>query len=163
MRCRTRLRAAGSGPAVGDISIMTPDSDLLRPSLSPGRETPAAIYSVRATFLTSFFGGPVGSALIFLINAHRLRRLAREWPIGLLAVAVMIALRWSMSRHFLGGLEPVLGRLTGLAFFAIGYALHAPYHRSQTFLDVPTPNGLWVGILCVLVGQIALLVLMTGS
>jgi hypothetical protein len=137
---------------------MTPDSDLLRPSLSPGREVPNAIYSVRAVFLTSCFGGPIGAVLITLINAHRLRRLSREWPLALAALAIVVALRWSASRHALAGLEAYLGartegllmELASFAFFGIGYALHAPYHRSHALLDLPAPNGLTAGILCVL-------------
>lgn len=153
---------------------MTPDSDLLRPSLSSPRDMPAPIYSVRAAFLTSFFGGPIAAALITLLNARRLRRLARDWPLALAAVAVLIALRWSMSRHVLAVLEPVLGQNTetflmevsGLGLFGIGYALHGPYHRSQSFLDLPTPNGFLAGILCILaaaVAQIGLLLLIPLS
>jgi len=119
---------------------------------------PAPIYSVRAAFLTSFFGGPIAAVLITLLNARRLRRLARDWPLALAAVAILIALRWSMSRHALAVLEPILGQntealleeLAGLGLFGIGYALHGPYHRSQSFLDLPTPNGLLTGILCIL-------------
>jgi hypothetical protein len=139
---------------------MRPDSDLLKPSLSPGRDMPAAIYSVRAAALTSFFGGPIASALLTLINAHRLQRLARDWPLALLAVAAVVALHWSLSWHALGWLDrmlegqtgPVLRRVAGLAFFGLGYALHATYYRSQSLLDLPTPDGTTIGILCILAG-----------
>jgi hypothetical protein len=147
---------------------MTLNSDLLRPSLSPGRDAPTAIYSVRATFFTSFFGGllggfvggPIPAVLITLVNAQRLRRLSREWPLAPAALAVAIALRWAASRHDFLGLQVYLGQhaevplaaIASLAFFGTGYALHAPYHRSQTLLDLPTPNGLSVGILCVVAG-----------
>jgi hypothetical protein len=138
---------------------MIQDSDLLKPTLSPGLDAPAAIYSVRAACLTSFFGGPVASAMITLVNAHRLRRLARDWPLALLALTVDVMLRWSMSWHALGWLQEVLGgrtetllrEIAGLVFFGAGYALHAPYYRSQSLLDLPTPNGLRIGVLCVLV------------
>ena len=138
---------------------MIPDSDLLKPSLSPERDVPAAIYSVQAVFFTSFFGGPVASALITLVNAHRLHRLARDWPLALIAFTLMVVLRWAVSRHALswldhilaGRTESVLNGIAGLAFFGLGYALHAPYYRSQSLLDLPAPNGLMVGLLCVLV------------
>lgn len=136
---------------------MTPDSDLLRPSLSSPRDVPAPIYSVRTAFLTSFFGGPIAAMLITLLNARRLRRLDRDWPLVMAALAMVIALRWAMSRHVLAMLESTLGQstetlgweLSGLALFGAGYALHAPYHRSQSFLDLPTPNGLLAGTLSI--------------
>lgn len=139
---------------------MSPDSDLLRPSLSPGHGAPAAIYSVRTSFFSSFLGGPVASALITLINARRLHRLARDYPIAMAALAAAIALRWAMSRHVLSSAEAIFGDYTemsvlhimGFAFFGIGYLLHAPYHRSHTFLELPTVNGLGAGILCILIG-----------
>lgn len=142
---------------------MTPDSDLLRPSLSSARDIPAPVYSVRAAFITSFFGGPVAAVLITLLNARRLRRLSRDWPIVLAAPAILITLRWAMSRHALGWVESILGQntetllmeISGMVLFGIGYALHAPYHRSQSFLGLPTPNGLLAGCLCILAAAVA--------
>lgn len=102
----------------------------------------------------------MGGALITLINAHRLHRLGRDWPLLPAALALAIGLRWALMQHALGPLESILGvgdgeilvRIAGFAVFGLGYLLHGTYHRSQQVLDLPAPKGFWPGLLCTLVG-----------
>lgn len=133
---------------------MDRDSDLLRPSLTADRSPAAAIYSVRTGFLTAFFGGPIGGAIVALLNSYRLKRLAVDWPIGVLALAIWAGMGWSATHGGWRWLDASLGkdsvvyvtRLTNLAFFGVVYLLHRTYYRSMSVLGLAAPNGLAVGI-----------------
>src|SRR5579862_513420 len=92
---------------------MIQDSELLRPSLTAGSDSPRPIYSVRTAFLSSFFGGPVAGAIIALLNSQRLRRLKSDWPIALLALGSSALLQWAMSRPVWGGVNAILGEGSG--------------------------------------------------
>jgi hypothetical protein len=138
---------------------MIQDSELLRPSLT-AEHSSAPIYSVRTGFLASFFGGPIGGAIVALLNARRLGRLKLDWPVALLALGVSVGLSWSLAAHkwqwLDGSLKPGSGRylqdLAGLAFYGVIYALHRPYYRSMALLGLDPPNGLRVGIAAAALG-----------
>jgi hypothetical protein len=139
---------------------MDHDSDLLRPSLTEDSSPAAAIYSVRTGFLTAFFGGPLGGAIIALLNSYRLKRLAVDWPIGLLALAICAGMGWSATHGGWRWLDASLGhgsviyvtRLTNLAFFGVVYVLHRTYYRSMSVLGLSAPNGLAVGVGAIVFG-----------
>jgi hypothetical protein len=142
---------------------MDQNSDLLTPSLSADHGRSAAIYSLRTGFLTAFFGGPVGGATIALLNSYRLGRLAVDWPIALLAIAVSAAMDWSITHGVWRWLDASLGRgsvslavrLVDVAFFAVVYALHRTYYKGMAVLGITSPNGLAVGVGAIIVGVLA--------
>jgi len=134
--------------------------ELLSPSLA-ANHSPVSIYSLRTGFLAAFFGGPVAGAAVALVNAYRLKRLSTDWPIGLLALAINVALIWWSTRA--GGrrwLEAVLGpgslyyltHFIGLAFFGAVYALHRTYYRGMSVLGIKPPNGWPIGLGALAVG-----------
>lgn len=137
----------------------TPD-DLLQPTLGQ-RDTPAAsIYSARAGYVASFFGGPLAGATIALANAYRLKRLRSDWPLGLIAIAATAAPMWWWFRggaqwvavHAGGGASEILLRALGLGFFALVYGWHRQYYRNMTFLGLTPPSGWVIGIVAVAAG-----------
>lgn len=142
---------------------MIQDSELLRPSLTAGSDSPRPIYSVRTAFLSSFFGGPVAGAIIALLNSQRLRRLKSDWPIALLALGSSALLQWAMSRPVWGGVNAILGEGSGryayellsLAFSGVVYGIHRPYYRSMALLGLPVPNGIGAGIAAIVCGILA--------
>lgn len=142
--------------------------ELLRPSLSDTTIAKAP-YSVQTTFLTSFFGGPLGAIAITAINSVRLQRLLRDLAplaLALIAyVAFMLALagtEWGIAfRARLDGLVgersvSYLHRLLGLVLFGLGYALHRKEQRSADLMGLDRPNG-WIAGLACIGGSIALL------
>jgi len=143
--------------------IMDHNNDLLRPSLSDDHNPSAAIYSARTVFLTSFFGGPIAGAAVALTNAYRLRRLASDWPLGLIAVALCFGLAWLSAHHGWSWLDAVVGhesaiygaRVINLIFFAIAYAFHRTYFKSMSVLGITAPNGLAVGLGAICLGVVA--------
>jgi hypothetical protein len=133
---------------------MDHNSDLLRPSLSADHNPSAAIYSVRTAFLTSFFGGPIAGALIALLNSYRLKRLAVDWPIALIAIGLFMLLSW-LSAHD-GWRWAIYGSRAGnVLFFGIVYAFHRTYYKSMSVLGITPPNGLMAGIGAILLGVLA--------
>ena len=130
------------------------NSDLLRPSLSADHNPSAAIYSVRTAFLSSFFGGPLAGGLIALLNSYRLKRLAVDWPIALIAIGMFMLLSW-LSTHE-GWHWAIYGsRVGNLLFFGIVYAYHRTYYKSMSVLGITPPNGLAVGIGATVLGVLA--------
>ena len=67
----------------------SPASSLLTPSLA-GAPAHQLLLSPRATFFTSFFGGPIAALILMGINLQRLGRLRRE--VGTLVVGAFLAL-----------------------------------------------------------------------
>lgn len=135
--------------------------DLLQPSLGRDDSPATAIYSLRAGFLSAFFGGPLAAAVLALVNAYRLKRLRRDWPIGLLGIALTVGLAWWQVRG--GGdawLNALIGesatfyalRLAGLALFGVVYAVHRTYYRSMAVLGIKPPHGGLLGVILVVVG-----------
>ena len=140
---------------------MDPLGDLLQPSLGRDDSPATAIYSLRAGFLTAFFGGPLAAAVVALVNAHRLNRLRADWPIGLLGIALTFGLAWWQVRA--GGdawLNALMGpsatlyavRIAGLALFGAVYAMHRTYYRGMSVLGIKPPNGLALGAVAVVAG-----------
>jgi len=133
---------------------MDQNSDLLRPSLSADHNPSAAIYSVRTAFLTSFFGGPLAGAVIALLNSYRLKRLAVDWPIALIAIGSFLLLSWA-SIHPGWDWAIYASRVANVIFFGIVYAFHRTYYKSMSVLGITAPNGLMVGIGAILFGVLA--------
>lgn len=127
-------------------------------------DTPATwIYSARTGYLSSFFGGPLAGAAIALVNAYRLKRLAKDWPIGLLAAAETIGALW-WWRH--GGeswvvelvgrdAQQILFRILGLGFFFLVYGWHREYYRNMAVLGIKPESGAYLGIAAVVGGLVA--------
>lgn len=146
---------------------MIQDRELLRPSLTAEHSSVSSIYSVRTGFLASFFGGPIGGAIVALLNARRLGRLKADWPVALLALSISAGLSWSLVAHKWQWLDASLGRgsgrylqdLAGLAFYGVVYTLHRTYYRSMELLGLDPPDGLRVGIAAAALGYFAEVVL----
>jgi hypothetical protein len=149
---------------------MSRDS-LLQPSLSNQDKPVAAPYSVQATFLTGFFGGPFGAIAIQVLNSIRLRRLTRDVPIWTALVLVTLAAIWALHQTDSGGeirtwFTETLGdrnlrlayRLLALSFVAVGYFLHRVEQRSTDHAGLTRPNGWGAGLACVFGGSILLVV-----
>ena len=140
---------------------MSDHDDLLRPSLS-GTNVPAtAIYSATTGYVAAFLGGPVAAAVIAMINAYRLRRLSKDWPLALLAVALLYTmLRWEFEQggkewltQHLGSSGPqALRSVVSLLFFCGIYLLHYKSYRSMQLLGIKSPSGWVPGIIAVLIG-----------
>jgi hypothetical protein len=139
--------------------------DLLQPSLTggSGEISATAIYSATTGYVASFFGGPVAGAVIALLNAHRLNRLAKDWPVALAAVALLAAMVWWELR--MGGdvwLKAHLGisagsvvfRLLGIAFFCGMYGLHYRSYRGMERLGIEARSGWVAGFAAIAVGAL---------
>ena len=135
--------------------------ELLRPSLA-GAAVARAPYSVRTTFLTAFFGGPLAAIAITAINSVRLQRWARDLvPLAALAagyIALILGLAWTdWGRNVQDSLDTLAGprtiiylhRLIGLALFGLGYAMHRKEQRSADFMGLRRPNGWVAGLACI--------------
>lgn len=140
--------------------------ELLRPSLDGGAVAKAP-YSVRTTFLTAFFGGPLAAIAITAVNSVRLQRWMRDLaPLGaalIVYVAFMLVLvltDWGVG--FRAGLNEIAGprgasyfdRLIGLALFGMGYMLHRREQRSSDLMDLTRPNGWIAGLACIALGLV---------
>jgi hypothetical protein len=145
-------------------------NDLLRPSLSGDQLPATSIYSAGAGYGAAFFGGPIGAAVIAMLNARRLNRLAKDWPLALLAVLITVGMLWWQLR--MGGnawLEGHLGssgprsvpRVAGLLFFGGIYLLHYKYYRNMQLMGIESPSGWVPAIVAVLIG-LAITILLTG-
>jgi hypothetical protein len=140
---------------------MNDNSDLLRPSLSGANASATAIYSATTGYLVSFLGGPVAGALIAMVNSYRLRRLSRDWPVALFAVALLHTMLWWELRN--GGSEWLKGHLgasgprafhsvVSLLFFCGIYLLHYTSYRSMRVMGLKAPSGWVPGIIAIIVG-----------
>lgn len=136
--------------------------DLLQPTLGR-RDSPAtSIYSALTGYVASFFGGPLAGAAIALANAYRLRRLGRDWPLALLAIAATAGPMWWWFRgggrwvtaHVGDGYQVIGFRALGLGFFALIYGWHRQYYRNMTLFGLTPPSG-WVIGAAAVVGGIA--------
>ncbi len=132
--------------------------DLLQPTLGR-RDAPAtSIYSALTGYVASFFGGPLAGAVIALVNAHRLKRLGKDWPLGLLAAAATAGPMWwwvQGGAHWVtgyagAGAGEVLFHVLGLAFFALAYGWHRQYYRNMALFGLPPPSGWLIGLAAVI-------------
>jgi hypothetical protein len=137
--------------------------DLLQPTLGQSDSAATSIYSARAGYFASFFGGPLAGAAIGLVNAYRLKRLRLDWPLGLLALAVTIGPMWWLSRgggrqwavaHLGSGGQGWLLRVLGLGFFALVYGRHRQYYRNMALFGLTPPPGREIGVAAV-IGSLA--------
>jgi hypothetical protein len=133
---------------------MNDRDELLRPSLGSETSPETSIYSATTGFLAAFFGGPLGGAIIAMVNAWRLKRLASDWPLAVAAIALTVGLLWWELRA--GGAEWLVDiagkngvqialRVAGLAFFSVVYAIHRTYYRSMELFAVEPPSGWALG------------------
>ncbi|MES1190643.1 MAG: hypothetical protein ABUS47_06130 [Steroidobacter sp.] len=138
--------------------------DLLRPVLN-STQVKTAPYSVRATLLTSFFGGPFAAIGMVAVNAYRLARLKYEWTsvvtMLLLYVLGMRALLHSdfgrdlvrQWTHLIG--DPnlrIMYRLVALAFCGYGYLMHRGEHRGAALAGIQQPNPWLIALTCAVAG-----------
>lgn len=148
------------GNAIGGHGMTMSRDELLRPSLGDA-DAARAPYSVRTTFLTAFFGGPLAALAIIALNSVRLRRWLPDLPVLGVVLVGFIALVLALDRTDWGGsfrayLYGMAGqraltyffRLIALGFFGMGYALHRKEQRSADLVGMARPNGWIAGIAC---------------
>jgi len=136
------------------------NDDLLRPSLSGTNAAATAIYSATTGYVAAFLGGPIAAAVIAMLNARRLRRLSKDWPLALLAVALLYAmLSWQLRggsrwlEHYLGPTGPrAFQSVVSLLFFCGIYLLHYRSYRSMRVLGLKAPPGWVPGIIAIVIG-----------
>jgi len=137
------------------------DNDLLQPSLS-GTDAPAtSIYSATTGYVAAFLGGPIGAAVVAMVNSWRLNRLAKDWPVALLAVLITATMvywevrmggnRWLVEHLGTGGSRLLL-RVIALAYFVGIYGLHYKSYRNMALLGIRPPSGWVLGIIAIGVG-----------
>lgn len=138
--------------------------DLLQPTLT-GRLEIQALYSQRAGYLTSFFGGPLAGAIITGVNARRLGRLSKDaWLVALGAVLGIGMLWWQIRFGGNAWLDSVLGqsghrlapRIAGLAYFLVTIAVHRPFYRNMEMAGIESPNGWPMGIMAIIFSSLIL-------
>ena len=120
-----------------------------------------AIYSATTGYVAAFIGGPVAGAVIALINSWRLRRLSKDWPLALLALAILHTMLFWEYRdggnewltRYLGDSGPrVLRSVVSLLFFCGIYLLHYKSYRSMQVLGIKAPPGWIPGIVAIVIG-----------
>ncbi|MEJ1963972.1 MAG: hypothetical protein WDO56_21490 [Gammaproteobacteria bacterium] len=140
---------------------MNDSDDLLSPSLGGSKAPATAIYTATTGYVAAFLGGPVAGAIIALLNARRLQRLSKDWPLALLAVALLYTFLWWELRS--GGDEWLVSHLgrtgpsalytvVGLLFFCGTYLLHYTSYRSMQILGLKAPSGWVPGVVAVIIG-----------
>jgi hypothetical protein len=135
---------------------------LLEPRLT--HDAPASLYSARAGFLVSFFGGPASALAFGGLNAWRLRRLKTDsWILVLGVTAYLGAAVFLVDSGRTVDVSGVLldksdvrrvFQALGVALFGIFYFCHRRYLRAMTLADVPPRPGLRDGILMILGGWV---------
>jgi hypothetical protein len=142
--------------------------DLLQPSLAAGSAAARPPYSDTASFVASFFGGPIAALGMFTMSSWRLDRLRRDAPLvlaGLIVYALWFVL-WhgqgeasemlAASLAMLGSNGPALAlRLIGLGLFAAGAALHRRERRSAELFGLARPKPWLVVVAWIVVGNVA--------
>lgn len=142
------------------------DDDLLRPTLSGVRRTPA-LYSSTGFFLSAFFGGPLGAGVYGAINSHRLGRLQKDLPVSLALVASCFwLLTLAKAEGWLAGLVELLDdrepralqfalRAAGLFCFAAFYTMHRQYYRAAQVSGAEPLSGWIPGLVALVAGVLA--------
>ena len=140
-------------------------NELLRPSLGSEASPATSIYSTTVGYIAAFFGGPIGGTAIALTNSWRLKRLGKDWPLGVIAVALTGGMAWWEQRagginwlnaHFGSGGQRFAVRVVGLAMFAVIYLIHRRYYRSMDMMGIKPPSG-WIPGIAATVGGIAVM------
>lgn len=142
------------------------NEDLLRPTLSEYRRPPA-IYHSTGFFLSTFFGGPVATAVYGLCNSYRLGRLRIDLPvfIALAAAAYFLVLLFQRSGQMAGIMELVgdaprptieftLRVLALVCYFAI-YLMHRKFFRAAQVSGVQPLSGWVPGLAAFVIGNVA--------
>jgi hypothetical protein len=142
------------------------NEDLLRPTLSEFRRPPA-IYSSTGFFLSTFFGGPVGTVVYGLCNSHRLGRLRIDLPVflALAAAAYFLVLLFQNGGQMAWiidqvgdaprpSLEFTLRVLALGCHFAI-YLMHRKFFRAAQVSGVKSLPGWVPGIAALVLGNVA--------
>ena len=131
--------------------------DLLRPSLSIDAPPVAVPYTVQATVLTGFLGGPFAAFGIVGLNSVRLRRFLRDVPVLIPALGVSLAAIWFLIQDPATNsrvLVRLYSRLAGVFIVGAGYLLHRREQRNTDLANLDRPNGWTPGAVCVIVGGI---------
>jgi hypothetical protein len=140
------------------------DNDLLRPSLSGADAHATSIYSATTGYVSAFIGGPIGAAVVAMVNSWRLNRLAQDWPMGLLAVLLTATLLyWEthiggsawLNAHFGRSGASMILRVLGIAYFVCIYGLHYKSYRNMSLLGIEPPSGWVLGIVAIAIGTAA--------
>jgi hypothetical protein len=142
------------------------NDDLLRPTLSEYRRAPA-IYSPTGFFLSTFFGGPVGTVVYGLCNSLRLGRLRTDLPIFLALAAAAFAVVFLFQQ---GGqmarIVELIGDSPGPSFeitlrvlalgchFAI-YLMHRRFFRAAQVSGLKPLPGWVPGVAALVLGNLA--------
>jgi hypothetical protein len=135
--------------------------DLLTPTLSPGAGQAPSIYSLTASVLTAFFGGPFAVIALTAVNSWRLDQVRRDIPILSLLATATIGVLFLLVRADHVPLMPfvelpddraLLIKAWALAIFGMCALLHQRFQRNMSFSATPRPNPWPAGIGCVLIG-----------
>ncbi|MDY7094127.1 MAG: hypothetical protein SX243_14250 [Acidobacteriota bacterium] len=159
-----------SGSQGGTVGV----DHLLRPSLA-ARATAEPLYSVRASFLTAFFGGVFATSVFCGLSARRAGRLQKDlWILVLASVAWAVILVWAGHGIVTNSLPAWLsvgdssqrgvryaGRVLGLALFGIIYLRHRFIYRALALVGDEPPNP-WRAALTAIGGSILLSLLFVG-
>jgi hypothetical protein len=142
------------------------NEDLLRPTLSEYR-APPAIYSSTGFFLSTFFGGPVGTVIYGLCNSHRLGRLRTDLPVFLaLGAAAFFMVFLLQQGGQMAGIIDLVGDSPAASFdvtlrvFALGchfaiYLMHRKFFRAAQVSGVDPLPGWIPGTIALVAGNIA--------
>lgn len=135
---------------------------LLTPSLSAGGP-PAALYSIRSSFLVAVFGGPLAILFYASLNSWRLRR-AADAPVYIVGLALLVALLHAAiaAPHLLDGVAGLFGKDTvralssalSMGLCGVFYLLHKKQHRAATLFDTKAPSPWIPAIACMVIGYI---------
>ncbi len=107
--------------------------DLLTPTLSPDAGQAPAIYSLTASALTAFFGGPFAVIALTAINSWRLDHVRRDIPILSLLVTATIGVLFLLVRADQVPLMPFVELPDDRALLIRAWAL------TRFVIDVVTP------------------------
>jgi hypothetical protein len=152
-----------------------PRHELLQPSLDGASRLAAAPYSVQTGMWIAFFGGPMAAVAMIAINAWRVGRVRRDmvW-VGLLAAAYVA---WTFYIEatpsgaelratlvgWLGSRGPAYcDRFLALLVFLLGMLLHRSEQRSTDLFGLKRPNGWLMGVLLIVAGSGAGVLLFVG-
>lgn len=146
--------------------------ELLQPTLSTQVDV-GRIYSARASYVTSFLGGPPAAIAVGVLNARRLGRVSKDAWLFIacaavyLAVMAVVGLRMETGtssilvagQHIPARIVRIALQALGLAVFALIYQRHRAYHVAREMAATRGPNAWVMGIGCTLFGWLVTWVL----